>query len=91
MKKWNKPELLTLGVDMTMHEEKAPKVHGGYCHAINGACTGTVNNHSADGHKDHTWSGNQCLEHQMHEEGNGNGQPACCCYTAPNSPEMLIS
>lgn len=83
MKKWNNPELLSLGVDMTMEEEKAPKVHDGYCHKIGGACTGTVNDHSADGHKGHTWSGNPCPDHQMQDDGNGNGQPACCCYTGP--------
>lgn len=84
MKEWNNPELFSLGIDMTM-EDRDPKVHAGYCHAIGGACTGKENEHSAMGSsadKDHYWTGNACKEHYV-LTGNpsNNGNYACCCST----------
>lgn len=84
MKKWNNPELLSLGVDMTMEDNfttYAPPTHGttnnAYCHAghndENGLCNGTVNDHSASGNKNHLYTGIDCPDH-------GPGNEACCCY-----------
>ena len=75
MKKWIKPNLLTLGVTMTMEEFETldPKVHDGFCHDLNNDCTGRVNEHNSKLLKSHTMTGtNSCVEH-------GPGQPSCCC------------
>ena len=81
MKKWNKPQLFSLNVDMTMEDNTGetldPKPHGQYCHKLGvNSCPGLVNEHSADGGKGHTWSGNPCPTHVP----DNNGQPSCCCY-----------
>lgn len=96
MKKWNKPELLTLGVENTFEDVQTmakPNKPGHtdatyhYCHNLDvnlPTCQDEQKNHSASGNKEHTFTGVECGQH-------GNGNSACCCYTAPNSPEMPIS
>lgn len=75
MKEWSKPQLFSLGVENTFEdvEPYAPRIHNGYCHAEDWQCTGLVNDHSADGHKGHTYTGEACPEH-------GPGNEACCCF-----------
>ena len=89
MKKWNNPELLSLGVESTFTEWEAEPVKKPgedhtdatyhYCHKLNvnlPTCQDDQSNHSASGNKEHTFTGVACGQH-------GNGNSACCCYKAP--------
>lgn len=82
MKEWNKPELLSLGVENTFEAEEIKNDHNAtnhYCHkgGVITSCQKDQSNHSNGGNKLHTWSGNDC---DIHTVG---GNSACCCYTGP--------
>lgn len=83
MKDWNKPIIFALGVEKTNDTEH-------YCHATGSSNCGdnkdndTTNDpnnhsHSIEPGKTHLWTGLQCTKHQVGQQGNGNGQFACCC------------
>ncbi|MEG1411260.1 MAG: hypothetical protein RSD36_15590, partial [Terrisporobacter sp.] len=77
MKKWFKPQVQELGLEMTFG-----KGDHHVCHNIENPCDGT---NSASGHNNgaqatHPWTGNICpINH-----GNDNGESDCCCYDQLN-------
>ena len=91
MKKWNKPELLTLGVENTFEENCDCSVVGStdgvnpahipgighHCHA-NGILGGTHIG-SDKWNPNHTDTSNVC-DSKWHNK--------CCCYKAPSTPQQ---
>lgn len=91
MKQWNKPELLSMGLENTfdlVEPLKKPDIDGGhtdatqhYCHkgGSSSICTGSTNDHAninSSANKGHKFTGQVCT-HPNHADLNG--ASSCCC------------